>query len=63
MARPKKNIDEMALLSMRGEGKNLKEVSKEMGFSIPTLSRRIADLKYQKGILNSTRQKAMSYQK
>ena len=63
MARPKKNIDEMALLSMRSEGKNLKEVSKEMGVSMPTLSRRIAGLKYQKGILNSTRQKAMSYQK
>lgn len=56
MGRPKKQIDEMALLGMRAEGKNLQEISKEMGISIPTLSRRIAQLKYQEGILTKYRE-------
>ena len=52
----RKNIDEIALLTKRGEGKNLKKISEEMGVSVPTLSRRIAVLKYQKGILTKYRQ-------
>ena len=56
MGRPKKHIDEVTLLAMRGEGKHLREISKEMGVSTTTLSRRIADLQYKKGILTKYRQ-------
>lgn len=51
MGRPKKHIDNVALLEMRGKGVTLKEISKEMGVSIPTLTRRIAVLQHEKGIL------------
>jgi len=56
MGRPKKKIDEEALLTMRGEGKHLKEISSEMGVSIPTLSRRIAELQHKKGVLTKYRE-------
>ena len=56
MGRPKKKIDDMTLLSMRSEGKKLKEISKEMEVSIPTLTRRIAALQHQKGILTKYRE-------
>jgi len=56
MGRDKKHIDDVTLLDMRSKGKNLKEISKAMGVSIPTLSRRIAWLKYQKGILTKYRE-------
>lgn len=56
MGRPKKSIDEKRLLDMRGEGKPLKEISSEMGVSIPTLSRRIAYLQHHEGILTKYRQ-------
>ncbi|OQA91184.1 MAG: hypothetical protein BWY26_01118 [Elusimicrobia bacterium ADurb.Bin231] len=51
MGRHKKQIDDTALLKMRGEGKNLKEISEEMKTSTRTLSRRIAYLQYQEGLL------------
>lgn len=56
MGRPKKRIDDTTLLKLRGEGKHLKEISKELGVSIPTLSRRIAYLQYNKGLLTKYRQ-------
>jgi len=56
MGRPKKQIDDVSLLSMRGEGKQLKEISKTLGISIPTLSRRIAVLKYHEGLLTKYRE-------
>jgi DNA-binding MarR family transcriptional regulator len=56
VGRRKKEIDPVILLEMRGEGKHLKEISKEMGVSIPTLSRRIAYLQYHEGILTKYRQ-------
>lgn len=56
MGRPKKQIDDVTLLNMREAGKNLKEISKDMGVSIPTLSRRIASLKYKKGVLTKYRE-------
>ncbi len=56
MGRPKKQVDEDTLLQMRGEGKNLKEISKEMGVSTTTLSRRLAFLHQEKGILTKYRQ-------
>ena len=51
MGRHKKQIDDTTLLKMRGEGKNLKEISEEMKTSTRTLSRRIAYLQYQEGLL------------
>jgi DNA-binding Lrp family transcriptional regulator len=56
MARPKKIIDEDALLEKRGERKTLKEISHEMGVSVTTLSRRIADLQYKEGVLTKYRE-------
>lgn len=56
MGRPKLNFDETALVEKRGEGKKLKEISKEMGVSIPTLTRRLAILNHEKGILTKYRQ-------
>ena len=56
MGRPKKQIDDVTLLEMRGEGKNLKEISEEMGISIPTLSKRIAYLQYHEGIFTKYRE-------
>ena len=56
MGRHKKQIDDTALLKMRGEGKNLKEISEEMKTSTRTISRRIAYLKYQKGLLTKYKQ-------
>lgn len=56
MGRPKKIIDEVVLLDMRGKGKYLKEISAEMGISIPTISRRLTVLKHEKGLLTKYRQ-------
>lgn len=55
MGRPKKQIDDANLLKMRGEGKFLNEISQEMQISTRTLSRRIAYLQYQKGLLTRYR--------
>ncbi|MEI7637810.1 MAG: hypothetical protein WCJ37_10925 [Syntrophus sp. (in: bacteria)] len=55
MGRPKKQIDDVTLLNMRGAGKKLSEISKEMSVSIPTLSRRIAILQHKKGLLTKYR--------
>jgi len=54
--RPRKKIDEVKLLAMRGEGKFLEDISKELGISIPTLTRRLAVLHHEKGILTKYRQ-------
>src|SRR5208283_2152766 len=43
-------------LAMRGEGKFLEDISKELGISIPTLTRRLAVLHHEKGILTKYRQ-------
>lgn len=56
MARPKKIIDDDALLVKRGEGKTLREISQDLGVSIPTLSRRIAYLQHHEGILTKYRE-------
>jgi DNA-binding Lrp family transcriptional regulator len=55
MGRPKKQIDEMTLLGMRSEKKRLVEISRALGVSIPTLSRRLAVLHHEKGILTKYR--------
>lgn len=51
MGRPKKHINDIKLLKLRGEGKFIKEISEEMQISTRTLSRRIAYLQHNKGIL------------
>ena len=56
MGRLRKIINEDALLEKRGERKTLKKISCEMGVSVPTLSRRIADLQDKKGELTKYRQ-------
>lgn len=56
MGRPKQQIDDATLLKMRGEGKFLKEISEEMRISTRTLSRRIAYLQYNEGLLTKYRQ-------
>ena len=56
MGRPKLKIDEMAILEMRGRGKPIKEISRDLGISTTTLSRRIATLNHEKGILTKYRE-------
>ena len=56
MGRRKKKIDNTALLGMRREGKNLREISQALDASIPTLSRRIAYLKHHEGLLTKYRE-------
>ena len=56
LGRPRKPIDDTKLLSLRGEGRKLEEISKTLGCSIPTLSRRLAILNHEKGILTKYRQ-------
>ncbi len=56
MGRPRKQIDDLALLGLRGEGKTLKEISGEMGVSIPTLTRRLAFLGHGKGLMTRYRE-------
>ena len=56
MGRPKKQINEETLLKMRGEGKILKEIAGKMQISETTLSRRLAALHHENGILTKYRQ-------
>lgn len=56
MGKRKTQVDEINLLALRGQGKNLRDISKELGVSVPTISRRIAVLKYQEGILTKYRE-------
>ena len=56
MGRPRKQIDDVTLLGLRGEGKTLKEISKEMGVSVPTLTRRLALLRHKNGLLTRYRE-------
>ncbi len=56
MGRPKIQIDSVALLKMRGEGKTLQEISTQMCVSCTTLSRRLAALRHEKDILTKYRQ-------
>jgi len=56
MGRSKIQIDVQLLLEMRSQKKSIKEISEEMGISITTLSRRIAELENKEGILSKYRQ-------
>lgn len=56
MGRRKLGIDEVEILNMRREGKTVKEISDASGISTATLSRRIAELKYEKGVLTKYRE-------
>ena len=56
MARPRKQIDEVVLIKLRESGKTQEEISKELGISIPTVTRRLAVLCHEKGILTKYRQ-------
>lgn len=56
MSRSKIHIDEKLLLEKRGQKKNIKEISCEMGISTATLSRRIAELENKEGILTKYRE-------
>ena len=56
MGRPELKIDDDTILAMQSQGKHIKEISEHLGISIAPLSRRIAELKYQKGIISKYRQ-------
>jgi DNA-binding Lrp family transcriptional regulator len=56
VGRPKKEIDETMILDMRSQGKSIKEIACDLGVSKATLSRRIAELKHDKGILTKYRE-------
>ena len=56
MGRPKLPIDEMAILNMRSKGKSIKGIASDLGVSTATLSRRIAELKHEQGVLTKYRE-------
>jgi len=56
MGRQRLEIDETAILEMRRQRKSVKEISANLGISTATLSRRIAVLRYEKGILTKYRE-------
>ena len=56
MARPKKEIDNESLITMRGEGRSLKAISETLHISTATLSRRIAELEHGQGVLTKFRE-------
>jgi len=56
MGRDKLKVDEMAILEMRNAGKNIDEISRDLGVSTVTISRRIAELKYKEGLLTKYRE-------
>lgn len=51
MGRPKKNVPPDTLRALAGSGKSQKEISRALGVSIPTLSRRMAELRAKEGPL------------
>ena len=56
MSRSKIHIDEEILLDKRRQKKSIKEIASEMGVTTATLSRRIAELENEKGILTKYRE-------
>lgn len=56
MGRPKRTIDTIEILQMRARGCHIKEISRDLGISTATLSRRIAELKYNEGLLTKYRE-------
>lgn len=56
MGRRKIPIDHDKLLQLRCEGKSLQEISTALDVSIPTLSRRIAELEHAEGLLTRYRE-------
>jgi hypothetical protein len=55
MGRRKKQIDSSTLLQLRSEGKSVKMISSHFEVSTATLSRRIAELEHNEGILTKYR--------
>jgi DNA-binding Lrp family transcriptional regulator len=56
MGRPKLEIDPQVVLELRSQGKSIDEISREVGVSTATLSRRIAEIQDEQGILTKYRQ-------
>ena len=56
MGRHKQNLDDTAILNMRQQGKSIKQIAIVAGVSDPTISRRIAELKYKQGLLTKYRE-------
>ena len=56
MGRRKIPINTARLLCLRREGKTIKTISEELGVSIPTISRRIAELENSEGVLTKYRE-------
>ncbi|TVM14164.1 hypothetical protein DPQ33_17785 [Oceanidesulfovibrio indonesiensis] len=56
MARKKIDIPTDRLHALVSSGMTQKEMAQELGISIPTLSRRIADLRMQEGVLRDFRE-------
>ena len=56
MGRHKRNLDDIVILNMRQQGKTIKQISSALGVSAPTISRRIAVLKHEQGLLTKYRE-------
>lgn len=51
MGRPKKELDNEAIIDLLMKGWTQKEIAQDMGVSVPTLSKTIADLQREQGII------------
>lgn len=51
MGRPRKDFDVSAFYDLASTGMNQKEIAEELGLSVPTLEKRIADIQTKQGVL------------
>jgi len=56
MGRPKIQFDETEILTLRSQGMTIKDISRELGISTATLSRRIGELRNKQGLLTKYRE-------
>lgn len=56
MGRVKKPLNEVALIELRKQGTSIEEISEKLEVSTATISRRLADLKFNQGLLTKYRE-------
>lgn len=56
MGRPEKQVDGEALYDLVARGMSQKEIAPELGISVPTLSKRIAEIQSKQGLILQYRQ-------
>lgn len=56
MGRVKKSLNEVALIELRKQGSSIEEISEKFEVSTATVSRRLADLRFNQGLLTKYRE-------